>query len=77
MLTKNGAGQPTKAVSLGETEVPEDIFMEMLNDMASKYTERSYHVFNNNCNSFSNEVASLVLGEGIPREYAELPREFF
>lgn len=57
--------------------MPEDIFMEMLRDMASKFTDRTYHVFTNNCNSFTNEVAELVLGEGIPREIAELPREFF
>jgi len=77
LLTKNWVGQPTKAISLGETEVPEDIFMEMLRDMAPKFTDRTYHVFTNNCNTFTNEVAELVLGEGIPREIAELPREFF
>jgi len=51
--------------------------MEMLRDMAPKFTDRTYHVFTNNCNTFTNEVAELVLGEGIPREIAELPREFF
>lgn len=50
-------GQPSKCVSLGETEVPEDIFMELLRDMAAKYTEKSYHVFNNNSNTFTDEVA--------------------
>ena len=51
--------------------------MEMLRDMSSKFTERTYHVFNNNCNTFTNEVAELVLGESIPDEIGKLPREFF
>ena len=69
-------GQPTKVVSLGETQVPEDIMMELLKDISEKYTERTYHVFNNNSNTFTNEVATLVTGEGIPREYSQVPREF-
>ena len=71
------AGLPTKVVSLGETQVPQEIFMELLKDISEKYTERSYHVFTNNCNTFTDEVATLVIGEGIPREYSQLPREFF
>jgi len=51
--------------------------MELLKDISDKYTERTYHVFNNNGNTFTNEVATLVTGEGIPREYAQLPREFY
>ena len=45
--------------------------------MAAKYTEKSYHVFNNNSNTFTDEVAQLVIGEGIPKEYAQLSREFY
>ena len=70
-------GQPSKVLSLGETEVPEEIFMEMLSDMKAKYTEKTFHVLKNNSNTFTDEVASLVLGQGIPAEYAQLPREFF
>ena len=70
-------GQPTKIVSLGETQVPEDIFMELLKDISERYTSKTYHVFNNNGNTFTNEVATMVLGEEIPREYSQLPREFY
>ena len=69
-------GQPAKMLSLGETQVPEDIFMELLKDISDKYTERTYHVFNNNSNTFTNEVSTLVTGEGIPCEYSLVPREF-
>ena len=64
-------------MSLGETQVPEDIMMELLKDISEKYTERTYHVFTNNGNTFTDEVAQLVTGEGIPREYSQLPREFY
>lgn len=61
------SGQPNHALSIGETEVPEDIFMEMLKDMAeSKYNSRGYHVFNNNSNTFSDDVAQNLIGESIP-----------
>ena len=73
-----GLGQPTHALAIGETEVPEEIFMEMLRDMAqSKYTKQGYHVVNNNGNTFSDDVAQNLLGEGIPAQYSQLPREFF
>ena len=51
--------------------------MELLKDISEKYTAKSYHVFNNNSNTFTDEVATLVIGEGIPRDYSQLPREFF
>lgn len=64
---KTPFGQPNHALSIGETEVPEDIFMEMLKDMAeSKYNSRGYHVFNNNSNTFSDDVAQNLIGESIP-----------
>ena len=71
------AGQPQKAIQLGETEVPEDIFMELLHELAPRFAENKYHLVTCNGNSFTNEVANLLLGEGIPKKYAELPREFF
>lgn len=71
------AGQPTKVVSLGDTQVPEDILMELLRDISEKYTQKTYHVFKNNGNTFTDEVATLVIGEGIPREYSQLPSEFY
>ena len=36
----------------------------------------TYDVFNHNCNNFTDEVAMLVLGEGIPKDIVDLPKEF-
>lgn len=67
------AGQPTKRIELGETEVPEDIFMELLRDVAPRFTEATYNVLTNNCNNFTDECAQLLLGQGIPADITGLP----
>ena len=63
-------------LELGQTEIPEDLFMELLQDISHKFTASTYDVFKNNCNNFTDEVASLVLGEGIPKDIVDLPQEF-
>ena len=51
--------------------MPEEVFMEILRDMAdSKFNEKGYHVVNCNGNTFSNDVAENLLGQGIPQQYA-------
>ena len=61
---------------LGSTEVPEELFMEMLEEIAPKFTVETYNVFEWNCNNFTNEVANIVLGHGIPQDIIDLPKEF-
>jgi hypothetical protein len=56
--------------------VPEDIFMELLRDVAPRFTEATYNVLTNNCNNFTDECAQLLLGEGIPKDITGLPQEF-
>ena len=52
------------------------MFMEMLQDISPRFTMSTYDVFNHNCNNFTDEVAMLVLGEGIPKDIVDLPKEF-
>ena len=63
-------------MELGITEVPEEMFMEMLQDVREQFSPDKYHVFNNNCNNFTDCVSSLLLGNGIPSEIVNLPQEF-
>ena len=63
-------------LDLGTTEIPEDMFMELLQDIAPRFTMSTYDVFKHNCNNFTDEVAQLVLGEGIPKDIVDLPNEF-
>ena len=48
----------------------------MLRDMSEKFSMEKYHVFENNCNNFTDECAQLLLGTGIPKDIVDLPREF-
>jgi hypothetical protein len=69
-------GQPTKQLNLGFTEIPEDMFMELLRDLKDRFSMNTYNVMTNNCNNFTNEAAELLLGHGIPAEIVNLPQEF-
>ena len=69
-------GTPTKTIDLGTTEIPEEIFMELLQDIAPHWNASTYDLFNHNCNNFTNEVANLVMGHGIPEDIVNLPQEF-
>lgn len=69
-------GQPEKTVHLGETQVTYSIFLEYLQELGQeKYTGEKYHLFNHNCNSFSNEVSSFLTGSKIPDYVSTLPQE--
>ena len=50
--------------------------MELLSDIAPRFNASTYDVFNHNCNNFTDEVANLVLGHGIPSHIIDLPKEF-
>jgi hypothetical protein len=38
-------GRPTKSVSIGFTEIPEDLFMEFLRENRQEWSMQSYNVF--------------------------------
>ena len=63
-------------MELGITEVPEEMFLELLRDIAPRFSEATYNVLTNNCNNFTDECAMLLLGEGIPKDIVGLPQEF-
>jgi hypothetical protein len=58
------------------TEVPEDFFMELLREIAPRFTPMTYNVLTNNCNNFTDECAQLLIGDGIPKEIVDLPKAF-
>jgi len=39
------------------------------------YRGDKYHLFNHNCNTFSNEVANFLTGRNIPPHITNLPQE--
>ena len=50
--------------------------MMMLQEISPKFSEATYDVLNWNCNNFTDEVAKIVLGHGIPQDIVDLPKEF-
>jgi len=44
--------------------------------MSERFSMEKYNVFENNCNNFTDECASLLIGQGIPKDIVDLPREF-
>lgn len=47
--------------------------MDFLKDISSRFTQETYHVFEHNCNNFTNECAHFLLGKGIPDDIVNLP----
>ena len=44
--------------------------------LADGYTQDTYNLFTHNCNNFTDECASFLLGEGIPRRIIDIPSQF-
>ncbi|XP_076458272.1 desumoylating isopeptidase 1-like [Babylonia areolata] len=69
-------GQPDQIVEVGQTEIPQDLFMEFLHELSlSTFRPERYHLLDHNCNTFSNEVAQFLTGKGIPSHITNLPQD--
>ncbi|KAJ3277921.1 hypothetical protein HDU79_002017 [Rhizoclosmatium sp. JEL0117] len=61
---------------MGETQIPEEVYWEYIDSLREFWTADKYHLFDNNCNSFSNEVCQFLVGREIPKHITGLPKEF-
>lgn len=52
--------------TLGETSVDSDTLWELVDSMRERYTAEAYHLLQFNCNNFSDELAEILTGRGIP-----------
>ncbi|XP_005092451.1 desumoylating isopeptidase 1 [Aplysia californica] len=69
-------GNPTQKVDLGVTEIPFDVFMDYLHELAqTSFRAETYHLFHHNCNNFSSEVAQFLTGKDIPSHITSLPQD--
>ncbi|KAF9967342.1 hypothetical protein BGZ70_009884 [Mortierella alpina] len=69
-------GNPIQRVDMGETEIPQEVFMELMDNMRETYTADAYHLLDNNCNNFSNDVCQFLVGRPIPSNITSLPADF-
>ncbi|KAI1291792.1 Desumoylating isopeptidase 1 [Halotydeus destructor] len=70
-------GHPDQIIQLGKTELPYSLFLEYIFSLGdSTFHGGKYDLFHHNCNTFSNELALLLTGRGIPQEIIDLPSDF-
>ncbi|KAF8866696.1 DUF862-domain-containing protein [Acephala macrosclerotiorum] len=67
-------GKPLQVIDLGITNLPMDVISEYLESLRDVYTEEAYDLWTNNCNNFSNDFATFLLGKGIPAHITNLPQ---
>jgi len=63
---KTPYGIPLREVNFGETEIPLELFREYLSELNAKFNTKTYHILNNNCNHFTNEIAFFLCGKTLP-----------
>lgn len=68
-------GHPVEIVDLGNTQIPQDILEDYISELRQVYTPEAYNLFTNNCNNFSNELATFLTGQPIPEHITDLPAE--
>ncbi|KAI1351753.1 PUL domain-containing protein [Xylaria sp. FL0043] len=67
-------GRPLERIFLGKTELPLEVILEYLDSLREIYTPQAYDLFRHNCNNFSNDFATFLLGKGIPDHIANMPQ---
>ena len=69
-------GQSIKKIEMGTTEVTVEDLFEYLKAIQDKYNFNSYHVFENNCNHFTNEICEFLTGNPIPDYILNQAKEY-
>ncbi|CAL3966620.1 hypothetical protein PZA11_003214 [Diplocarpon coronariae] len=67
-------GKPMQILDLGTTNLPMDVIMEYLDSLREIFTEEAYDLWSHNCNNFTNDFATFLLGQGIPEHITNLPQ---
>ncbi|KAI0914059.1 PUL domain-containing protein [Ustulina deusta] len=67
-------GRPLERILLGKTELPLGVIVEYLDSLREIYTPQAYDLFRHNCNNFSNDFSTFMLGKGIPDHIANMPQ---
>jgi desumoylating isopeptidase 1 len=67
--------EPVQQVALGDTAVTQPQLESYLRAHAHRFTDATYDLLRHNCNNFSDDVATFLLGRGIPRAILDLPNE--
>ncbi len=55
------------------TQIPQEVLNDYVNELSQVFTPEAYNLFTNNCNNFSNELATFLTGQPIPVSTSALP----
>ncbi|KAI9646898.1 hypothetical protein NHQ30_004898 [Ciborinia camelliae] len=66
-------GKPMQVLELGKTDLPMDVILEYLESLKAIYTFEAYDLWKHNCNNFSNDFSTFLVGHGIPEYITGLP----
>ncbi|KAH7033232.1 thioredoxin [Microdochium trichocladiopsis] len=67
-------GRPLERIHLGRTDLPMDVINEYLESLREIFTPQAYDLFRHNCNNFSNDFSTFLVGKGIPAHIANMPQ---
>ncbi|KAI0422204.1 PUL domain-containing protein [Xylaria grammica] len=67
-------GPPLERIILGKTELPLEVIVEYLDSLREVFTPQAYDLFRHNCNNFSNDLSTFMLGKGIPEHITNMPQ---
>ncbi|KAF3903463.1 hypothetical protein ABW20_dc0105407 [Dactylellina cionopaga] len=68
-------GAPEQILDLGYTALPADVVADYLESMKEIYGPESYDLFMHNCNNFTDDFATFLVGQGIPKHITSLPSD--
>lgn len=69
-------GEPNEMLHLGKTELTEEDFLEVIQQLSeAKFKMGTYNLLEHNCNNFSHDLSTILVGKGIPQHILDLPRE--
>ena len=68
-------GQLVDRVDLGQTDCTKESFEEFFHSCSSAWNERTYDVFENNCNNFTNWLSNFLVNKNIPDYILLLPQK--
>ena len=55
-------GIPVDKIPLGDSHIPEDVFVEFLQEISGRFSAQTYDLLHNNCNNFTNECCVFLTG---------------
>ena len=64
-------------IKIAETELPKDIFENYVSEINSRFTQETYHLLENNCNHFTNDICNFLTGQNIPDWVLKQHEEIF